>query len=167
MAYTVEQVEHLVDGTLDWETIHRMLSEPKDGERFAIYRQILQERAPWDDSILLPVGPRLFIVVNKDNNWVVKCECGHEFCDYRQNWKLDALVYVRDTKESLSELYPGLMAPDPEWQVIREYYCPQCGTQHEVENPTAWYPVIHDWEPNIEAFYREWLGLPIPERSPA
>ena len=99
MAYTVEQVEHLVDGTLDWETIHRMLSEPKDVERFAIYRQILQERAPWDDPILLPVGPHLYVVVNKDNNWVVKCECGHEFCDYRQNWKLEALVYVRDTKE--------------------------------------------------------------------
>lgn len=167
MAYTVDQVEHLVDGTLDWETVHRMLSEPKDVERFAIYRQILQERAPWDDPILLAVGPHLYIVVNKDNNWVVKCECGYEFCDYRQNWKLDALVYVRDTKDSLSELYPVLMAPDPEWQVIREYYCPQCGTQHEVENPTAWYPVIHDWEPDIEAFYREWLGLPIPERSPA
>jgi acetone carboxylase, gamma subunit len=137
MPYTVEQVEHLIDGTLDWETVHWMLSEPKDIEGFGIYRQILQERVSWDDPILLPLGPHLYIVVNKSNNWVVKCECGHECCDYQENWKLEALIYVRDTKDRLSELYPTLMAPDPEWQVIREYYCPQCGTQLEVENPTA------------------------------
>ena len=167
MAYTIEQIRHLVDGALDWETAHRMLSEPKDAERFSMYREILQERVSWDDPILLPAGPHLYIVVNRDGEWVWKCDCGFEFCDYRQNWKLEALVYVRDTKELLGELYPQLMAPAPEWQVIREYYCPQCGTQHEVENPTPWYPVIHDWEPDIEAFYREWLELPVPERPRA
>ncbi|MDI3257945.1 MAG: acetone carboxylase subunit gamma, partial [Kyrpidia sp.] len=25
-----------------------------------------------------------------------------------------------------------------------------------------WYPVIHNWEPDIEAFYREWLKIPLP-----
>ncbi len=165
MAYSTDQLEHLVDGTLDWQTVHRMLSEPKDAERFALYRDILQARVPWDDPILLPLGPHLYIVVNVDGDWVVKCDCGFEFCDYRENWKLDALVYVRDTKESLSEVYPALMAPDPSWQVIREYYCPSCGVQHEVENPTPWYPVLHDFEPDLEAFYAEWLQMPIPTRT--
>ena len=59
---------------------------------------------------------------------VVKCDCGHEFCDYRENWKLQAKIFVRDTEEKMNEIYPKLMSPDPEWQVIREYYCPSCAT---------------------------------------
>ena len=35
--YTQEQVDHLVDGRLDWDTTIRMLSMPKDGERFEMY----------------------------------------------------------------------------------------------------------------------------------
>lgn len=165
MAYTKKDVSELVDGTLGWETVHRMLSTPKDNERFPIYREILQERVPWDDPILLPLGPHLYIAVNKDDQWVTKCECGHEFGDYRTNWKLEALVYVRDSKEKLSEVYPELMSPDPSWQVFREYYCPECGVQHDVEAPTPWYPVIHDFEPDIETFYRDWLGISLPGRS--
>jgi hypothetical protein len=50
------------------------------------------------------------------------------------------------------------MAPDTKWQVYREYYCPVCATQHDVEAPTPWYPVVHDFEPDIDTFYKEWLG---------
>ena len=45
------------------------------------------------------------------------------------------------------------------------HYCPSCGTMHDVEAPTPWYPVIHDFEPDIETFYKEWVGLPVPERA--
>ena len=163
MAYDRKKIEELIDGTIDWETQHRMLSEPKDLERFQIYLEILQERGPWDDRILLPYQYHLYIVQKKDTGErVIKCDCGHEFCDYRDNWKLHALIYVRDTEEALSEIYPKLMAPDPRWQVLREYYCPGCGTLLEVEAPTPWYPVIHNWEPDIETFYREWLKIPLP-----
>lgn len=113
-----------------------------------------------------PHHPPLPVVQKKDTKeWVIKCDCGHEFCDYRDNWKLHALIYVRDTEEALNEIYPKLMAPDPNWQVFREYYCPSCGTLLEVEAPTPWYPVIHNWEPDIETFYRDWLGQPVPERA--
>ncbi len=36
-AYTKEQVGNLVDGRLDWDTTVRMLSMPKDHERFSQY----------------------------------------------------------------------------------------------------------------------------------
>ena len=36
---------------------------------------------------------------------------------------------------------------------------------HDVEAPTPWYPVIHDFEPDIDGFYREWVKLPLPERA--
>lgn len=164
--YTKEQVKKLTEGRLDWDTTLRMLSMPKDNERFAMYLEALQAKMDWSDRIVLPLGPHLFIVQSvKTKQWLTKCECGHEFGDYRNNWKLEAAIYVRDTEEAMAEVYPKLMAPNTEWQVYREYYCPSCGIMHDVEAPTPWYPVLHDFEPDIETFYREWVGLPVPEQA--
>ncbi|QOT78780.1 acetone carboxylase subunit gamma [Cupriavidus basilensis] len=164
--YTSEQVKNLVDGKLDWDTTLRMLSMPKDAARFQLYVQALQKKLDWDDRIVLPLSPHMFIVQQaKTKQWVTQCDCGHVFCDYRENWKRHANVYVRDTDEAMAEVYPHLMAPDTQWQVYREYYCPKCGTMHDVEAPTPWYPVIHDFEPDIEAFYTDWVKLPLPERA--
>jgi len=134
--YTSEQVKNLVDGKLDWDTTLRMLSMPKDAARFQLYVQALQKKLDWDDRIVLPLSPHMFIVQQaKTKQWVTQCDCGHVFCDYRENWKLHANVYVRDTDEAMAEVYPHLMAPDTQWQVYREYYCPKCGTMHDVEAP--------------------------------
>ncbi|MDA5108001.1 acetone carboxylase subunit gamma [Brevibacillus thermoruber] len=161
--YDKRTIEELIDGTIDFFKLKEMLSHFKDPERFDTYLGILQERVPWEERILLPAGLHLYIVQKESGDRIVKCDCGHEFCDYRDNWKLHALIYVRDTEEKLEELYPKLLAPDPQWQVIREYYCPSCGVQLEVENVTPWYPVIKDFEPDIDAFYEEWLGRPVPQ----
>lgn len=164
--YTREQIGNLVDGKLDWDTTLRMLSMPKDAERFQMYLEALQNKLGWSDRVVLPLGPHLFIVQQaRTKKWVTQCDCGHVFCDYRENWKLHANIHVRDTPEAMAEVYPHLMAPDTQWQVYREYYCPECGTMHDVEAPTPWYPVIHDFEPDIDAFYAEWVKLPVPERA--
>lgn len=163
MSYTKEQIEHLIDGTLEWDTLHRMLSSPKDDNRFELYIEILQERVKWDEQILLPLGPKLYIVQKDNGERITKCECGHEFGDYQENWKLEANIYVRDSNESLHEIYPKLMHSDPTWNVLREYYCPACGTQLEVESVPPFYPVILDFEPDLETFYEEWLGKPLPK----
>jgi hypothetical protein len=44
MSYTNEQVAHLVEGSLDWETTFRMLSMPKDNSRFEQYVEALQAK---------------------------------------------------------------------------------------------------------------------------
>lgn len=166
MAYTKNKIRDLVEGTIDRDTLHTMLSTPKDKERFEVYLEILQEQVPWDDRIILPLGPKLFIVQRKsDRKWVVKSLAGHEFCDWRDNWKLHAVMHVRETQAEMEELYPRLMAPTTSWQVIREYYCPLSGDLLDVEAPTPWYPVIHDFEPDIDSFYQDWLGLELPERA--
>lgn len=165
-AYSREQIGNMVEGKLNSDTVHRMLSMPKDPERFELYLDVLQQRVGWDDKIILPLGPHLYIVQSKaTKRWVTKCTCGHEFGDYRENWKLNALIYVRETEEAMSEVYPKLMAPDTKWQVYREYCCPECGVMHDIEAPTPWYPVIHDFEPDIDAYYKEWVHLPLPERA--
>ncbi|MGE4327218.1 MAG: acetone carboxylase subunit gamma, partial [Pseudodonghicola sp.] len=112
MAYTKAKIKDLVDGKIDRDTLQTMLSTPKDADRFVKYLEILQEQVPWDDKIILPLGPKLYIVQRpSDKKWVVKSQAGHEFCDWRENWKLYAVMRVRETAEEMEELYPRLMAP--------------------------------------------------------
>lgn len=161
--YDKKKIGELIDGTLDFNQLKDMMSGHKDTERFGIYREVLQDRVTWDDPILLPYGLHLYIVQKADGDRMVKCDCGHEFCDYRENWKLHARIFVRDTEEKMNEIYPKLMSPDSEWQVIREYYCPSCATQLEVEAVPPWYPIILDFEPDIDTFYKEWIKKPLPK----
>jgi acetone carboxylase, gamma subunit len=160
--YDRKTIEELVDGTIDFYKLKDMLSNFKDADRFEKYISILQERVPWNDPILLPAGLHLYIVLKKNGDRIVKCDCGHEFCDATDNWKLHALIHVRDSEEKMVELYPKMLAPDTDWQVIREYYCPECAAQLEVEAVTPWYPILKDFEPDIDAFYQEWLGRELP-----
>ena len=53
------------------------------------------------------------------------------------------------------------MKPSPEIWEIREFYCPKCGTQLEVESVPHGYPVIFDFLPDLDAFYSKWLGKPL------
>lgn len=161
--YERKTIEELIDGKIDSYKLKEMLSNFKDADRFEKYISILQERVSWNEPILLPAGLHLYIVQKQNGDRIVKCDCGHEFCDEKDNWKLHALIHVRDSDEKMAELYPKMLAPDPEWQVIREYYCPTCATQLEVEAVTPWYPILKDFEPDIDAFYTEWLKRPLPQ----
>lgn len=165
--YTQDQVKNLVDGKLDWNTTLQMMMMPKDKERFQLYIEVLQDKVKFKDKIVLPLGPHLYIVQKEDKTWVIKCACGHEFCSPEENWKLHANIYVRDTKEKMEEVYPYLLASHTDWQVYREFICPnpECASLLDVEAPTPWYPIIHDFKPDIETFYKDWLGIPMPERK--
>lgn len=45
---------------------------------------------------------------------------------------------------------------------LREFICPTCGVIHEVEACALGYPVLHEFEPDLEGFYADWLGQPLP-----
>jgi acetone carboxylase, gamma subunit len=137
--------------------------------------EVLQERVPWDERIVLPFGEHLYITVPSagkpadgsaegpgGSSYVVKCDCGFEFCDYRENWKLEALINVRGTVEELQEIYPEKMHGDPDWNVLREFFCPGCKALLEVEAVPPGYPLVHDFVPDLEGFYEGWLGRPLP-----
>lgn len=160
--YSKKEIEDLIDGKLPFSMIHRMLSNFKDPDRFDVYVKILQERVSWDDLILLPYGLHLYIVKKQDGNRVVKCDCGHEFGSYQENWKLSASIRVRNTEEELQEIYPEMMHCNPEWMELREYFCPGCWSLLEVEAVPPGYPVIFDFLPDLETFYREWLDREVP-----
>ena len=48
--------------------------------------EVLQEQVDWDDPIILPLGPKLFIVQRKaDNKWMIRSKAGFDFCEWDQN----------------------------------------------------------------------------------
>jgi acetone carboxylase, gamma subunit len=51
--------------------------------------------------------------------------------------------------------------PDPRWMELREVICPGCTTLLEVEACPPGYPIVHDFQPDLEGFYRDWLGQPL------
>jgi len=164
VSYPKEVIKDLIDGKLPWVQVKSMISGYKDDDRFDKYVQVLQEKVLWKEKILLPLTDELYIV-QKGSDRIVKCGCGHEFGDYRENWKLKALIHVRDTKEELEELYRYPSELDPEYCEIREHYCPGCGTQLEVDTVPFGYPAIFDFLPDLDVFYGEWLGRPLPHEK--
>jgi acetone carboxylase gamma subunit len=159
--YDIAELERLVDGQLAWPRVQEIMKDAKDSDRFDKWVQILQKRVEWNEPILLPLTPSLCIV-QKGSERVVKCKCGQEFGDYRVNWKLSASIFVRDSDEALAEIYHGREKPDPEWVQIREYYCPGCSAQLEVEAMPRGAPPDFEFLPDLDTFYRDWLGRPLP-----
>jgi N-methylhydantoinase B/oxoprolinase/acetone carboxylase alpha subunit/acetone carboxylase gamma subunit len=163
-------------GSLDRETLAAMLDEQlsrreikdiqsgyKDADRFDKWVAVLAERVPYDDPIVLPVGEGLNIVRRRaDGELVIRCDCGHDFCGPDRNWKMEALVNVRKTVDDLLEIYPRMAHCDPEWAELREFFCPACARQLEVEGLPPCYPVVHEFLPDVEGFYRGWLGREMP-----
>lgn len=160
--YDKKLLETLLDGKLAWDEVQK-LHRNKDEDRFKKMVSIWQERVNFKEEILLPLTPHLFIV-QKAKDRIVKCDCGHEFGDYRVNWKIYANIYVRDTKEALEEIYPGHQCPDPRFLEVREYYCPNCATLLEVEALAPGMAATFDFLPDIDTFYAEWLKKPLAEK---
>jgi len=162
-SYDSNTLAQLWEGRLPPEEVRKVQSRFKDRDRFWNFLQYCQERVAWNDRILLPLQPHLFVVQTKDGRRVIKCSCGHEFCSYRDNWKMEACVAVRDSDEALQEIYPPLMHADPAWMELREFTCPGCHTQLEVELAPPGYPILHDFQPDLEVFWRDWLGKELPK----
>jgi acetone carboxylase gamma subunit len=159
--YPISVIRDLLEGQLPWPETHQIMSTHKDADRFQKYRTLVQEGLAGADEVVLPIGERLAIV-RRGRVFIVRCHCGHEFGDYRQNWKLQARILVRDTPEALEEIYPGRLKCDPEWMEIRELICPGCAALLEVEAVPPGYPLSFDFMPDLEAFYERFLNEPLP-----
>ncbi|MFW9969439.1 MAG: acetone carboxylase subunit gamma [Candidatus Odinarchaeota archaeon] len=161
--YDKKTLERMIEGRLSWEELKPIISGRKDSDRFDKILEILQERVAWSEKIILPLHEHLYIVL-KENRRIVKCDCGYEFGSYKENWKMKCRIRVRDTFESIEELYLKDMGSDPKWQELREYYCPKCFTLLDVEAVPPGYPIIFNFLPDIDAFYEKWLGKKAPDR---
>lgn len=169
MSVSKDLIRQLVDGTIDDDNAQRLLRMPhKDKGRFFNYLEVLQERVPWNDTILLRLGDKLYIVRNAAKQRVVKCECGQELGDYRENWKLKCRIRTRKTLEDMAKVFdPAPAVPEPGWQEVREFFCPGCAQQHAVEVVAPGYPVVFEMLPDLDKFYRDYLGRPLEDESDA
>jgi len=163
MSLSRQDLTDLIAGTLPSPQLEHIVSSPKDDDRFQRLLEVLQARVPWSEKILLALTEHLY-VVEKDGQRIVKCDCGHEFGDWRRNWKLSALILARNDADSLQEIYPGLRRPDPALCEVREYICPTCAALLKVEAVPVGYPVIFDALPDIDGLYRDWLHAPLPQQ---
>ena len=163
VTYDKKTLERMINGELSWEELKPIISGRKDHNRFDLILEILQERVSWEEKIILPLHEHLHIVA-KDGQRIVKCDCGQEFGDYKQNWKTKCRIRVRDTVEEIEELYPRHMGSDPEWVEIREYLCPGCFTLLDVEAVPPGYPTVFNFLPDIDNFYENWLGRKPPDK---
>lgn len=166
---TKEMLADLMDGRLQDDYVQRLQRmRRKDSDRFWTYLEVLQERVPWDDRILIRLTDHLYVVRKAGGGGrIVKCDCGHEFGDYRVNWKLGCRVRVRRTAAEFEEVYsPPYVIPEPDWMSIREYYCPGCAAQLAVEVTPPGYPPVFDMLPDLDTLYRDILGKPLEDESP-
>ena len=51
---------------------------------------------------------------------------------------------------------------DPDWMELREFYCPLAAACSRPKWSPPGYPVVHEFLPDIEGFYRGWLGRDVP-----
>ncbi|MCP4603298.1 MAG: acetone carboxylase subunit gamma [Proteobacteria bacterium] len=165
---TKENLKLLVEGKLDWEETKKLIRlSPKDRDRFWKYVEVLQERVPWKDKILLRISEHLYIVAKQGGGRVVKCDCGQEFGDYRANWKLSSRVFIRRTLEEMVEVVTVEEAiPNLDLVEMREFYCPGCYALLGVEVVPIGYPVIFEMFPDLDTFYRDWLDKPLEDEQP-
>ncbi|HYF27365.1 MAG TPA: hydantoinase B/oxoprolinase family protein [Baekduia sp.] len=158
-----ELLADLLDEKLSRRAVHDIQSSHKDPNRFDLWVEVLQERVSYDDPIVLPFGEGLNIVKRRsDGELVIRTDAGADLCRWDENWKMHAVMFVRDTPELYEEIYPKLAYPEGDWMELREFYCPISGHLLETEAVPPGYPVVHEYLPDLQGFYEGWLGREIP-----
>lgn len=147
--YSNDLIEGLLAGALSSEEIQTLQRQDKDPDRFERVIAAEQKRLGWKEPIVMCLQECLYIVELGDGRRIVRCECGNDLGDYRENWKEFALVYERDPRDG--RIYVGPRAADPAWNILREFYCPSCATQLDVEIVPVGYPFVHNFVPDLEA----------------
>ena len=88
-SYSQEVISDLVEGRLPWHQTKRIMSAYKDEDRFFSLSRGAPEAGRLEGTHPAADRQHLFIV-QSGRRRITKCECGHDFGDYRKNWKLAA-----------------------------------------------------------------------------
>lgn len=92
---------------------------------------------------IFSLTPYVDIVLDKKGRKLAVCsKCGFVYCEANENFKLHCLIYERDP----SNFHSGRLAYDREWCIFREFYCPSCASQIEVEAIVPGTPILNDYE---------------------
>ena len=90
-------------------------------------------------SVFLKLTPYVNLIEDENGSKVAVCsQCGFAYCNARDDYKLYCLVFERDP----ADILPSPLAPDRDWAIYREFYCPSCGAQVEVDQVPPGMPII-------------------------
>lgn len=117
------------------------------------YREQLENEEQLSEKGLKPLGkvkvmrqvlsltPYVKIVEDELKRKVAVCTvCGFAYCEAQENFKLYSLIFERDS----ADIHRAESAYPSDWCVYREFYCPGCGTQIEVEAIVPGAPILQD-----------------------
>lgn len=159
---SAEVTRALVKRQLAWPDLLKLMRQPKSPKRFDETVAAMQAMVRWKEPILLPLGENLFVVA-KGGKAIIKTAAGAELCAWNENWKMKCRVIVRRTCADLEQIYPAEhLSIDTDLMELREWYCPLSGTLLDVDCVPPAYPVEIDFTPDLAAFYKDWLGKPLP-----
>jgi acetophenone carboxylase len=95
------------------------------------------------NSVLCELTPHINVVEDEQGRKILVCsKCGFGYCETKENFKLYSLINERAPEE----IYSGRLAFDKDWCIFREFYCPGCGVQTEVEATPPGTPILHLYE---------------------
>ena len=67
-------IRQLVEGDISEDNVTRLQKmSRKDKDRFFQYVEVLQEKVPWDEKILLRISDKLYVVATQECGRIVKC----------------------------------------------------------------------------------------------
>lgn len=139
-------VRDLVAGRISSGDLQSLQRGRKDPGRRDKVLALEQERVDFKDRILVCLQESVFLVEDDEGRRRNRCRCGQDLGAGGTLWKEAAAVIER---EGEAPFFPGPRAADPDWMVLREFYCPGCATRLDVEPVPVGYPFIHNFEPIV------------------
>lgn len=100
-----------------------------------------------------------YLDIDLDNEqWCCRI-CSENIISARESYKKGCLVYSRNPQTIYNPMIDDEFnfAPDPDWQMIVEFYCPQCGIMVENEFLPPGHPITHDIEIDIDALKQQYM----------
>lgn len=92
---------------------------------------------------LLGLTPYVDIVEDEQGRKLAVCSnCGFGYCEATDNFKYYCLIHEREP----AHFHSGRLAYDKDWCVFREFYCPSCAAQIEVETIAPGAPILRDYQ---------------------
>jgi len=92
---------------------------------------------------ILNLTPYLDLIEDSNGETLIVCsQCDTIYCRPSENFKYFSLISERAPKE----IQPGRLSFDGEWITYREFYCPGCAAQIEVEAVPPGWPILKTYE---------------------
>ena len=159
-----ETLEALLDEKLSRREVKDIQSGYKDPDRFEKWLDGPPGAGPLRRSDRAADGEGLNVGAPPGRRLVIRCDCGHDFCPPRPELEDGgARSSFATTDETLGEIYPRMAgtATPTGWSCASSTVR-RAPASSRPRRCRPGYPVVHEFLPDIEGFYRGWLGREIP-----